>query len=82
MKNKMSIPGFTAGSSVFKNEGFRSAQPFTTSLARESQGVVPARSTRQICLPIVKCSKTAGQVSCWVVPCGIVIVVPGGPTTL
>jgi hypothetical protein len=73
-ENKMSIPGFTAESSVFKSGCFRSTQPFAASLTYESQVVVPARTTRQICLPIVRCSSTG----CWVEPCGIVIVVPGG----
>ena len=73
-KNKMSIPGFTAESSVFRSGCFRSTQLFPTGSTNESRVVVPARSTHQICLPIVKCSSTG----CWVVPCGIVIVVPGG----
>ena len=81
-ENKMSIPGFTAESSVFKSGCFRSTQPFTRGLTYESQVVVPARTARQICLPIVKCSSTAGQVSCWVEPCGIVIVVPGEAATI
>jgi len=42
----------------------------------ESQLVVPARTARQFCLPIVVCSSTG----CWVEPCGIVIVVPGAAT--
>ena len=44
-------------------------------LGNESQLLVPARTARQLCLPIVICSSTAGQVSCRVLPCGIVIVV-------
>lgn len=39
----------------------------------ESPLLVPARSARQLCLPIVICNRTG----CWVEPCGIVIVVPG-----
>jgi hypothetical protein len=66
----MALPGFTAESSLFKSERFRStAQRFGI----ESHGVVPARMARQMCLPIVICDRTG----CWVDPCGIVIVVPG-----
>jgi hypothetical protein len=39
----------------------------------EGQFVVPARTRRQMCLPIVTCNSKG----CWVEPCGIVIVVPG-----
>ena len=46
-------------------------------LGNESQLLVPARTARQLCLPIVICSSTG----CWVKPCGIVIVVPGAAAT-
>ena len=39
----------------------------------ESPLVVLARTRKQVCLPIVRCSPTG----CWVQRCGIVIVVPG-----
>jgi hypothetical protein len=72
----MSMQALTAEASLYKTRIAYRILANSIYLADVGEGlpgkVTPARATRQVCLPIVRCSHTA----CWVEPCGIVVVVP------